>query len=336
MLKRWLHAAAVAAVVTAVFAGCAGKGPGSGGASGPADKPHVVFVFKVLGIPYADSLQQGADRAAEELGMKVELLGPATGNDIQGQINMIEDQIARKVDAIVVSPNDPDSVKPVLERAAKAGVKVYTWDSDAPEETRRFYVAGCDDVQIGLDIADHLAKDIGEKGKVAIMTGGLTARNLMLHVDGVRKGLKAYPGITVVDPLLANNDQKDQAIKGAISMLQKNPDLAGFACVSSPGAPGVAEALIQTGKAGKVKVWGLSLPSEIRDHVKKGVVNGAILWNPADLTFATAYLVKNDLAGKAPADGDEIPGIGKIGVKGSQVVAPGVVITKENIDDLDF
>ncbi|MGQ9808069.1 MAG: substrate-binding domain-containing protein [Armatimonadota bacterium] len=331
---RRLFLLLLTAAIVAAASGCARKG-GQEGAAG-ADRPHVVFVFKVLGIPYADSLKQGADRAAKELGMKVELLGPATGNDIQGQINLIEDQIARKVDAIVVSPNDADSVRPVLKRAEQAGIAVYTWDSDAPEDVRRFYVAGCDDVQIGVEIAERLAQDLGGKGKVAIMTGGLTAKNLMLHVDGVREGLKKYPGITIVEPLLANNDQKDQAIKGAISMLQKHPDLAGFACVSSPGAPGVAEALIQTGKAGKVKVWGLSLPSEIREHVKNGVVNGAILWNPADLTFATAYLVKQDLEGKKPQDGQEIPGVGKITVKGSQVLIPGIVITKDNIDELDF
>ncbi len=324
----------LAAAFAACTSGCARQG---GGAEGTSDgRPHVVFVFKVLGIPYADSLKRGADRAAKELGMRVELVGPATGNDIQGQINLIEDQIARRVDAIVVSPNDADSVRPVLKRAEQAGIAVYAWDSDAPEDSRRFYVAGCDDVQIGVDIADRLAAELGGKGKVAIMTGGLTAKNLMLHVDGVREGLKKYPGITVVEPLLANNDQKDQAIKGAISMLQKHPDLAGFACVSSPGAPGVAEALIQTGKAGKVKVWGLSLPSEIREHVKNGVVNGAILWNPADLTYATAYLVRQDLEGRKPEDGQEIPGIGKIQVKGSQVLIPGVVITRDNIDELDF
>lgn len=324
----------VAAALAAAVPGCAR--PGGDGAPDGQGRPHVVFIFKVLGIPYADSLKKGADRASRELGMRAELLGPATGNDIQGQINLIEDQIARKVDAIVVSPNDADSVRPALRRAEREGIAVYAWDADASEDARRFYVAGCDDVQIGVDIAERLARDLGGKGKVAIMTGGLTAKNLMLHVEGVRKGLKKYPAITVVEPLLANNDQKDQAIKGAISILQKHPDLAGFACVSSPGAPGVAEALLQTGKAGKVKVWGLSLPSEIREHVKNGVVSGAILWNPADLTFATAYLVKQDLEGQKPRDGQEIPGVGRIRVKGTQVLIPGVVITKDNIDRLDF
>ncbi|MCC6485662.1 MAG: autoinducer 2 ABC transporter substrate-binding protein [Armatimonadetes bacterium] len=328
---------AVAAGVS--LTGCAqhqSTGPVSSG-SADAGKPHIVFIFKVMGISYSDSLQQGVDRANKELGVNAELIGPSTGNDIQGQINLIEQQIARKVDAVVISANDADSVKPAMDKATAAGIKVYTWDSDSPGSKRLFYVAGCDDVQIGRDVAARLAEDIGEKGKVGIMTGTLTANNLRLHVQGVREELKKHPQITVVEPLLACNDQKDQAVNKAISLLQAHPDLAGMAGVCSPAAPGTAEALIQAGKAGKVKVWGISLPSEVKPYLKKGIVQGAILWNPADLTYAAAMLVRDNLkTGAMPKDGQEIPGIGKLSVKGEQVLIPGAVITRENVDRFDF
>lgn len=321
------------------LSGCAAHKTGAPSAESGASggKPHIVFIFKVMGISYSDSLQKGVDRANKELGVNAEIIGPTTGNDIQGQINLIEQQIARKVDAVVISANDADSVKPVMEKAMAAGIKVYTWDADSPGSRRIFYVAGCDDVQIGRDVAARLARDIGDKGKVAVMTGTLTANNLKLHVQGVREELKKHPGITVVEPLLACNDQKDQAVSKAISMLQAHPDLAGMAGVCSPAAPGTAEALIQANKAGKVKVWGISLPSEVRSYLKKGVVQGAILWNPADLTYATAMLVRDNLkTGAMPKNGQEIPGIGKLSVKGAQVLIPGAVITKENVDQYDF
>lgn len=335
---RFLQYALAAALAAGLSAGCAQKGsaPQPDAAKGEG-RPHIVFVFKVMGIPYADSLVEGVKRANKELGVNAEIIGPTTGNDIQGQVNMIMDQISRKVDAIVISANDANSVKPAMEAAAKAGIKVYTWDSDSPGTGRIFYVAGCDDVQIGRDVAARVADEIGAKGKVAILTGTLTANNLRMHVDGAREELKKHPGITVVDPLLACNDQKDQAIKAAISMLQKTPDLAGFVGVCSPAAPGIAEALMQTGKAGKVRVWGISLPSEVRDYIKKGTISGALLWNPADLTYATALLVRDHLkSGKMPVDGQELPGVGKISVEGDQAVIPGAVITKETVDAYSF
>ncbi len=212
------------------------------------------------------------------------------------------------------------------------GIKVFTWDSDAPDTKRIFYVAAADDVGIGEDIMDRLAKDMGDKGKVGIMSGGQGALNLNLHVDGVMKGLKKYPNIPLAKPIIYNNEQPQQAQSGVAGLLQANPDLAGIACVNSPGPPGAASALIAAGKVGKVKVWGLSLPSENRKYLKSGAVNGLILWDPAKLTFLTAKLVNDYLDGIKPTDGMEVKGIGKLKVKDGVVIMPGVVFTKDNVD----
>lgn len=300
-------------------------------------KRTIVFVFKLVGIPYSNACEKGAKQATEDLGVNVEFLGPAKGGDVAGQIRIIESQIARGVDAIVISPNDPNSVKPVIAKAMKRGIKVFTWDSDAPNTERIFYVAAADDVGIGVDIMDKLAQEMGGKGKVGIMSGGQGALNLNLHVDGVKDGLKKYPNITLADPIIYNNDQPQQAQSGVASLLQRHPDLTGIACVNSPGPPGAARALKAAGKAGKVKIWGLSLPSENRDHLKDGSVNGLILWDPAKLTSVTARLVNDYLDGKEPVDGMEMDGVGKLKVgKDGVIIMPGVVITKENVDQFDF
>jgi len=297
----------------------------------------IAFVMKLIGIPYTNACERGMKQAAKELGIDAVFLGPPTGGDTAQQIAIIEDQISRGVDAIIISPNDDQAVKPVIKKAMSRGIKAFTWDSDAPESDRIFYVAAADDVGIGVEVIDRVAKDIGGKGKVAVMTGSPNALNLKLHVDGVEKGAKKYPGIQLVKPYIYNDDDQQKAIQGAITLLQRHPDLAAFACVNAPGVPGVACALIQTGKEGKVKVWGLSLPSENRDYIKRGVVNGLTLWDPAKLTYLTTKLVNGYLDGKKPVDGMEVPGIGKLKVsKNGVIIMPGVIITKENVDQFDF
>ena len=297
----------------------------------------IAFVMKLIGIPYTNVCEEGMKKAADELGIDAVFLGPPTGGDTIGQINIIEDQIARGVDAIIISPNDDKAVKPVIEKAMSKGIKVFTWDSDAPESKRIFYVAAADDVGIGAEVIDRIAKDIGGKGKVAVMTGSANALNLKLHVDGVEKGAKKYPGIKLVQPYIYNDDDEHKAVQGAITLLQAHPDLAAFACVNSPGVPGAARALIQTGKDKKIKVWGLSIPSENKQYIKDGIVNGLTLWDPAKLTYVTVKLVNDYLDGKKPCDGMEIPGIGKLRVKPNGVIImPGLIITKENVDQFNF
>ena len=301
------------------------------------EKRKIAFVMKLIGIPYTNACERGMKQAAEELGIDAVFLGPPTGGNTIQQIAIIEDQISRGVDAIIISPNDDKAVIPVIKKGISKGIKVFTWDSDAPESERIFYVAAADDVGIGEDIMDKLAEDIGGKGKVAVMTGSPNALNLKLHVDGVERGVKKYPDIKLVTPYIYNDDDQQKAIAGAITILQRHPDLAGFACVNSPGVPGAARALIQAGKEGKVKIWGLSLPSQNREYLKKDIVNGLILWDPAKLTYVTTKLVNDYLIGKKPVDGMEIPGIGKLEVrKDGVIIMPGAVITKENVDEFDF
>jgi rhamnose transport system substrate-binding protein len=325
------------AVLLALIVALGGCGKPKEQAAGTKGKRTIVFVFKLVGIPYSNVCQKGAEQAAKDLGVNVEFTGPAKGGDVAGQIRIIENQISRGVDAIVISPNDPNSVKPVIEKAVARGIKVFTWDSDAPDTKRIFYVAAADDVGIGSDIMDRLAKDMGGKGKVGIMSGSQGALNLNQHVEGVLKALKKYPNIELAKPILNNNDQPQLAQSGMAGLLQRYPDLGGIACVSSPGPPGAARAAIAAGRAGKVKIWGLSLPSENRQYLKDGVVNGLILWDPAKLTYLTAKLVNDYLDGKKPTDGMEVKDIGKLKVsKNGIIIMPGVVITKQNVDQFDF
>ncbi len=296
---------------------------------------RIAFVFKVDGLLYSEVCKRGAQQAARELGIRVDYLAPDKA-EVGKQIAIMEQLIAEKADAIVVSPNDAEAIVPVIKKAMDAGVKVFTWDSDAPKSQRIFYVAAADDVKIGVDIAEALAKDIGGKGKVQIVSGGRGAANLNLHVQGMEQGFAKYPGILLVKPYIYNDDDNQKARTMAVAALQKDPDIVGFACANSPSAPAVGEAITSLGKIGKVKVWGLALPSETRQYLKSGAVSGLMLWDPAKLTYYAAKAVNDYLDGKQPEDGAEVEGIGKISYKNGTVLIPGVTITKENVDQFDF
>ena len=112
-MKR-IIAVLCAVAVAFAFAGCSNKG---GSASGPKNGERTIaFVFKVAGIPYSNACKRGADEAAKKLGVNVEYTGPAAGGDVADQVRIIEGLISRHVDAIVISPNDPNSVKPVIAK----------------------------------------------------------------------------------------------------------------------------------------------------------------------------------------------------------------------------
>jgi rhamnose transport system substrate-binding protein len=306
--------------------------PASSGGTGAGAKKKIVFVFKKGGIAYSDACKAGAEQAGADpaINANVQYLA-ATEGTAEKQRDIVEQAIVGHADAIVVSPVDSKAIVPSLQKAKEAGVRVFTWDADAPDSAREFYVAAVDDVQIGVDIADGLAKSMGEKGVVLLFSGQPTAENLNKHLDGIKQGLGKYPGIKQVMP-----DDTTKAKSVALAALQAHPEATGIAATNSPSPRGAAEALRSLHKVGQLKVWGLGLPTENKPYLKDGSVTGLYLWDPQKLTYLTAKLVRGALDGKPPKEGDTIAE-GTIHVKGPLVALPlRLEITKENVDSLKF
>jgi len=305
------------------------------GAAGGAKK-KIVFVFKVGGISYSEACKAGAEQASNDASLNAEVqYQAATEGTAEKQKDIVEQAIVGHADAIVVSPVDSKAIVPSLQKAKDQGIKVFTWDSDAPDSPREFYVAAVDDVQIGVDIAEGLAKSIGSKGSVLLFSGQSTAENLNKHLEGIRQGIAKYPGIKVLDTYY-NDDKTDKAKSMAVAALQAHPDAVGIAGTNSVSPRGAGEALRTLHKVGPVKVWGLGLPTENKPYLKDGSVTGLYLWDPQKLTYLTAKLVVDTLNGKAPKDGDTLAE-GTIHVAGKQVTLPlRLEITKDNVDSLKF
>lgn len=302
-------------------------------------KKKILFVFKVNGISYSTACEEGAKQANndESLNAQVDYQASTEGT-AEKQNDIIEQAIVSKVDALVVSPVDANAIVPVLNKAVDAGIKVFTWDADSPNSKRQFYFAAVDDVKIGEDVADALAASVDARGKVLLVSGHQTAENLNLHLKGMEQGFKKYPNIKVVTPTIYNDDDLNQAKSKTLTALQADPDVVGIACANSVSPHGAGEAVKTAGKVGKIKVWGLGLPGENKPYLLDGSVTGLFLWDPKQLTYVTAKLVRATLDGKNPADGDSIEGVdGKIQVKGQIVTLPlRLEINKDNVEKLTF
>lgn len=199
--------------------------------SHPSDQPRALrfaFIPKALHIPVFDYARIGAERAAKKIGgIDVIWRGPETTDEIR-QKEILESFIAQRVDGIAISCLNGDLLTDAINRAVDAGIPVVTWDSDAPKSKRlAFY--GVNDAEAGKALGDGLAKLIGGKGKVAIITA-LGADNLEKRTAGAKAALQAYPNIQIVDVF----DVRDDAVRVSeviASATQRYPDLNGWLSV---------------------------------------------------------------------------------------------------------
>ncbi|MBE5808519.1 MAG: ABC transporter substrate-binding protein, partial [Clostridiales bacterium] len=61
----------------------------------------IVVNLKTLSSEYWQTVKSGIDKAAEELGITIDVQGPPAESDIAGQVNQIETQLAGAPDAII-------------------------------------------------------------------------------------------------------------------------------------------------------------------------------------------------------------------------------------------
>lgn len=301
----------------------------------------IAFVPKLIGIPYFNAMEAGGKRAAKDLGVKFIYTGPTTAS-VPQQIQYIDNLITQGVDAIVVAPNDPAAIKPILEKAKKKGILVMTSDTDGAQGVREMFVNQATAESIGTTLMDLTAKLMNYEGEFAIVSGGPTAWNLNTWIMYQQKRLAKYPKIQLVTIRYAGEDVQ-KAIDVGLSVLQAFPNLKAIVGENSTAAPGVAEAVKMAGKVGKVEPTGITVPSMMKDYVHKGICKAFLLWDPENLGYLTVWAAAQLLEGKKFEDGEKIDLGDKLRTKPvykadtkELILGPPLIFTKENIDEFDF
>lgn len=224
--RRRPAALALALLCLAALAGCRASQP-------PArQRLTIAWVSKSLGNPVFDMGRRGALQKARELSASgpyevvVLPVGPVAADAVE-QARMMDDLIARRVDGIAVSCNDPTACIAPINRAVAAGIPVMTWDSDSPA-SQRFSFLSVDNYRAGQQAADLLMAALDGRGKLAVLTGVPGALNLDQRVRGFKDRLAAaYPEARVVATVSSNEDI-NLSVRGVEETMQAHPDLDGW------------------------------------------------------------------------------------------------------------
>src|SRR4051812_42214991 len=340
--------AVVALGAAAVFAlaGCTKKNeeaPAAGGASTGAASGQtykVAFVPKLQGVPYFEAMNEGGKKAAAALGNVEWLYQGPTQADAAAQADIVRSFIQQKVNTLIVAPNDPDSMAPLLAQAEQQGIHVATADTDAPNSVREAFVNQATADGIGQALTDALLKAMGGQGKYAIVSCGQTAENLNSWIK-VQQSYTAskYPQAQIVDIVYAGEDQA-KATQMATDLMNAHPDLTGLVGECTSSAPGVAQAVQDANKIGQVFTVGLGTPKSMLPYLQDGSSSASILWNVENLGYLTAW------AGVQLAAGKDFQATNKVNDDMTDVayddstkvllLGPPLEITKDNAGQFDY
>jgi rhamnose transport system substrate-binding protein len=299
----------------------------------------VVMLAKSLNNPYFQITNDGAQKAAKELGIQVQTVGPPQA-DASAQVSLIDTVAQQKPCALVVSANDPNALVPAMKRAAAKGIHVLTFDSNTASGTELFVNVATQE-NIGRQQLQVMAKQIGYKGEIAILSGTATSTNQNEWINYMKLEAKKpkYKNMKIVK-VAYGNDEERKVTDETNGLLLSYPNLKGIIIPDSVAMPITAQIIQRKGLTGKVKIIGLALPNDMRKYIKSGTAQAA-LWDVPSLGYLAAYAAHAVGSGKIKAKAGVSFKAGKLGkytiTKDGQVVlGPLLIFTKKNIDKYHF
>ncbi len=236
----------------------------------------VSYIPKALNNPVFDLSKRGAEDGGKELGFEVSWDGPVK-SDAAEQVRVMEDVIARQVDGIAVSCNDPATLQPAIDKAIEKGIKVITWDADAPD-SKRIFNYSVNQYDNGLKGGEMLAKLLDGKGNVSYLTGVPGAFNLEERIRGFKDALAKYPDMKIVATDSCDDDI-NKAVDQVEARLRAMPDLNGMFFIGMwPlfADPNSLPGMIKAATSGKTKFVSVDNLRDALVYLQKGYVQGLI------------------------------------------------------------
>lgn len=277
-----------------------------------ARRPRIALVMKSLANEFFLTMENGARAHQAARAGEYDLLANGIKDelDVSRQVDLVEQMVAEKVDAIVLAPADSKALVGAVKRALDAGIVVVNIDNrlDAgvlAERGLKVPFVGPDNRKGARLAAEYLAKRLRAGDPVAIVEGLPTAENAVQRRLGFEDAVKA------ASLRLVGSQSGDweiaKANQVAAAQLAEHPGLKALLCANDSMALGAVAAVKDAGRAAQVQIVGFDNISAVRDLVREGRVLATVDQHADQLAAFGIELALQILRGQAAAADRETP-----------------------------
>ncbi|WP_343728288.1 TMAO reductase system periplasmic protein TorT [Duganella sp.] len=232
---------------------------------------RIAFLFPHLKDPYWSGCAYGVISEARRLGVVADIL-PATGyDDLQGQLQKMDEAIAARYDAIVISPISMTANNHSIARARAAGIPVLELANDSRSDDLNLKVTTSLRA-MGLEATRWAIRDAQQRGlksiNIALLPGPMGAGWVKGEVDGTRIAAQEAPiGVNILDIRYGDSERGLQAqLTGRI--LARHGHRLHYILGCTGCAPAALGPLKAAGLDERVRVVAYDLTSEIAHLVR--------------------------------------------------------------------
>lgn len=250
------------------------------------------------------TLNEGAQTAAEELGVTVDFMSPNTKDDAQ-QIECVNNAVAGGYDAIIVAANGPDAISSALKEAAETGIKIVYVDSPANVDAEATF--STDNKAAGTKAGEEMINALKEKnitsGKIGIVNVNAATDSTVNREEGFRE---AFDG-TDFEILETQYGEGDAAKSQSIAENYITQGVVGIFGCNEGSTTGAGNAIKASGNADIVGV-GFDKSDAILNLIEDGYLLATMAQNPdvmgsEGVKAAVMAINGEDLGGKVTDTG---------------------------------
>jgi ribose transport system substrate-binding protein len=256
----------------------------------------IPMISKGFQHQFWQAVKLGAYNAAKDCGVGITFEGPETEAQVDKQIEMLTNALARNPSAIGFAALDSKAALPLLQQAQAAKIPVVGFDSGVDSDIP-ITTAATDNVAASALAADKMAALIGGSGEVGVIIHDQTSRTGIDRGTGFLNEMKAkYPNIVVIPPQYGAGDVlKSTDIAKAI--ITAHPNIKGFFGANEGSIQGVIAAVKELNMVGKIVVIGYDSGKPQLDAIRSGLEAGAITQDPIGIGYKSVEAAVKALNG---------------------------------------
>ena len=288
----------------------------SGLAYKPGKPPRIAYMPPATEFNYYIAIGEGVKARAKDLGASTFMLAPQSGNDINGQMGMIQDVISQRVAGIILSTHDEHAAAPLVKRAVAQGIAVVIVNSDIanfPSPVNA--VVGYKQRSGTFKIGQYAIKlRAGKPTPVGILEGA-PGYHSTERVGGFVDAIKKASNFKIVSSLNGNWNV-DGGNKAAQDMLQAHPEVELIFAANDYEIFGAAKAAAALKKTGLILLGNDGDTGAGLEPIANGEVTATVNTTPFEMGRVAMQVLFDCLGGK---------------FKGGYVETPTVIVDKSNV-----
>ncbi len=240
----------------------------------PAAQVRVALIMKTLTNPFFIAMEQGARQAQRENNIDLRVRTATQETSIEQQIQLVEQEIQAKTQAIVIAPGDSMRLVPVLKKAQDAGIFIVNIDNRlsaaamAASGMQPVPFISVDNALGAYAVTQHMTAQVKAPAQAMLLEGIRSADNAEQRKQGALRAFQENPHIRVVASASANW-KIDEAYQLAQSLFKAHPEVSLVFCANDMMAIGVIKYVQESGRRG-VQIVGFDALDEAKTAIRAG------------------------------------------------------------------